>query len=379
MTRNLFLYLLLSFIFIISSSLQSGAQTPKPKSPQEATGSGRIDLNPKMNIVQVFAGLAANPKNIHLIEFEPGTYHISGTLQLPRTKGLVIIEGNGSMIIEHADVPVFQSVPESQKQAMIWMGMRYDIRNFSGIQGGTKGVELGATYNTLIHNIDFSAQKNAAVDLIFCLMADISNVLVTNNQKDGIVLRTGYDMENHKALWPGAGVNNSQCNQTVVRSCRIYAGKGSDTGFKILQSSGVRLQDCIVEGFDNQQAVYYSSKGCTTAKTFDISNFHLENNPLKGGICLFNWGGMCEIHGFFSQMLRREVPTIWIMENGSYVLDNIPYWPPGAWIKTTASPWVRISDCAAALYHLDETWQSEYKTAASVNKKYFILQGSQRY
>ena len=321
------------------------------------------------NVVDIFQRLSTSPKKVKVIEFSPGDYYIKGSLELPRNNGLLIIEGNGSNLYQSAEVPVFTSMPKDKKEAMVFTHSRFDIRNFGTINGGSKGVELGASLNTIIHNIGFKSQSEAAVDLVFCLMCEVSNVTVTHCEKDGIVLRTGTNVETGEQEWPGAGVNNSQCNHTVLRACRIYAGKGSDTGIKVLQSSGVRVEDCIVEGHDNKRAVYYSAKKCTTAKLFTMKNFHLENNPTEGGICLYSWGTICEVDGFFLQKARSTAPTIWMMRNGNYIFKNIPWWPNEAWFKSPQSPSVVLEQCNNKLYDM-KYWKNADKPGEPIYKPY---------
>jgi hypothetical protein len=321
------------------------------------------------NVSEIFKNL---PSDVRKISFEPGEHFAADTLHLPRTGGLVIIDGNGSDL-KLAKMG-FYSMPNSKDQAMLYNHTRYLIKDFSTISGGEKGVLLGSSFNTVIQNIEFVGQKNAAIDLIFCLMCTVENILVTNNFHDGIVLRTGRNIDTKKIEWDRAGLNNSQCNNTEVRSCRVYNRKGcTGTSFKVLQSSGVRLVNCISEGWPNKRAVYFDALGATTAKYFSIENFHLEHVPEEGGLCFRNFGSLIEVDGFFVQKGSAVSPVIKIENNGSYVFRNFPYWPGRAWISSSNSPSVVMETCPPGMYKIDKYWKNMEKEGEKIFQGYFKL------
>lgn len=291
------------------------------------------------------------------IVFEPGDYVISEKLELPRTRDLVVIDGQGANLKASGDFPIFYSIPEDQSQAMKWNKTRYLIRDFGRITGGSHGIFIGSSFNTVIRNIEFVGQSIAAIDLIFCLMSTIEQVLVTNVAHDGIVLRSAVDGESKEQVWPGTSYNNSQCNHSIVRSCRVYNKKGcTGTSFKILQSTGVRLVDCISEGWNNKRAVFFDAKNCTTAKYFVIENFHLEHTPTEGALCFRSNGSIVEVNGLFLQKGSKSSPAIWLMNNGNYIFRNIPWWPGGAWVKSSNSPYVVTEQCKPAFSNFKENW-----------------------
>jgi hypothetical protein len=319
------------------------------------------------NVSEIFKNLSSE---VRTINFKPGEYIAWDTLHLPRTGGLVIINGNGSDL--KLTSMGFYSMPGSKDEAMLYNHTRYLIKDFSTISGGEKGVFLGSSFNTVIQNIEFVGQKNAAVDLVFCLMCTLENILVTNNFHDGIVLRTGRNIDTKEIEWDRAGVNNSQCNHTEVRSCRVYNRKGcTGTSFKVLQSSGVSLVNCISEGWPNKRAVYFDALGATTAKYFRIENFHLEHIPEEGGLCFRNFGSLIEVDGFFVQKGNAQSPVIKIENNGSYVFRNFPYWPGGAWIASSKSPSVVMENCPVGMYKIDSYWKNTDKEDEKIFQGYF--------
>jgi hypothetical protein len=339
------------------------------ESTDSSTSIGGVVIRSGDDVAAIFRKL---PDDVRKITFEPAEYIVTDTLHLPRTGGLVIIDGNG------ADLKLkrtgFYSMPSSKDEAMLFNHTRYLIKDFSTISGGEKGVMLGSSFNTVIQNIEFVGQQEAAIDLIFCLMCTVENILVTNNFHDGIVLRTGRNVDTKEIEWDRAGLNNSQCNHTEVRSCRVYNRKGcTGTSFKILQSSGVSLVNCISEGWPNKRAVYFDALGATTAKYFTIENFHLEHVPEEGGLCFRNFGSLIEVDGFFVQKGSAESPVIKLENNGSYVFRNFPYWPGGAWIASSNSPGVVMENCPPVMYKIDSYWKNMEREGDKIFQGYFKL------
>jgi hypothetical protein len=147
-------------------------------------------------------------------------------------------------------------------------------------------------------------QSEIALDLRFCLMARVENVLVTNPGKRGFVVRHGD--------WPGATATNSQSNSTVLEQCRVYASATTTKAFSVLNTGGVRISDCISEGSSVDYDLFLSAtmNGQETGpasnpvvKSFKLENFHVEhrvrkasiyvNMPVKSSVVLTNvyWNG----------------------------------------------------------------------------------------
>ncbi len=313
----------------------------------------------------------SSSKEVKRIVFEPGDYFISDKLELPRTGSLVVIDGHGANIKVKGNNPVFVSIPEDQKQAMVWNKTRYLIKDFGKIEGGSRGVFIGSSFNTVIQNIEFIGQSQAAIDLVFCLMSTVEQVLVTNVLNDGIVLRSAVEGGTKKQVWPGTSYNNSQCNHSVLRSCRVYNRKEcTGTSFKILQSTGVRLIDCISEGWPNKHAVLFDAQACTTAKYFAIENFHLEHVPTDGALCFRSNGSIVEVNGLYLQTGSADSPAIWLMNNGNYSFKNIPWWPEKAWVKSSNSPYVVIEQCRASFSDFKNNWKNAERPGEPIYQSY---------
>lgn len=314
-------------------------------------------------------------KKVKKISFEPGNYNVTASLELPRTGSLVIIDGNGAVLKARSGVEVFRSIPQDQSQAMIWNKTRYLIENFGAIHGGSKGVFIGSSFNSVIRNIEFTGQEVAAIDLVFCLMTTIEHILITNVAHDGIVLRSAVNSETMEQVWKGASFNNSQCNHSVLKSCRVYNKKEcTGSSFKVLQSTGVRLVDCISEGHANEHAVVFDAFKCTTAKYFVIENFHLEHMPRNGALSFRSNGSTVEVKGFFVQMASKSSPIIWLRNNGNYIFKNIPWWPEGAWVKSSHSPYVVIEQSKPAFSDFKKTWVNDEKPGQPIYQPYLNVQ-----
>ncbi len=330
-----------------------------------------VRINPGDDVPAIFRRLRTSQR-VKRIEFTPGDYLIMDTLHLPRTGALVIIDGQGANIKAGRGVQLFYSIPSTQAEAMVYNKTRYLIENFGRIEGGSKGIFIGSSFDTVVRNIEFTGQEVAAIDFVFCLMCTIDQVLVTNPFHDGIVLRSGVNSDTRENAWPGTSYNNSQCNHTVVRSSRVYNRKGcTGTSFKVLQSSGVRLVDCISEGWENARAVFFDAERCTTAKYFSIENFHLEHAPTEGALVFRSFGSTVEVNGLFTQIASGESPTIWLMNNGNYAFRNIPWWPEGAWVKSSHSPSVVIEQCTNKFYDVAKVWVNGERPGQPIFREYF--------
>lgn len=351
-------------------SIASTAQDMKSDLGPALSGS-EVVVRPGDDVAAVFREMKGS-KMIKMIRFEPGDYVVKDTLHLPRTGGLVIIDGQGSNIKVVKGKPLFYSIPRNQEEAMVFNKTRFLIKNFGQIQGGTKAIFMGSSFNTVIENIEFIGQEEAAIDLVFCLMCTVKEVLVTNVAHDGIVLRSGVDADTRLTAWPGTSYNNSQCNHTVLQSVRVYNKKGcTGTSFKILQSTGVRLIDCISEGWENERAVFFDASRCTTAKFFSIQNFHLEHAPRDGALVFRSFGSTVEVDGLFLQIGSETSPAIWLMNNGNYIFKNIPWWPERAWVNSSHSPSVVIQHCTNKFYDFGKVWRNGERPNEPIYKSYF--------
>lgn len=238
-------------------------------------GAAKEYVVPAGDVSAFFAKLPADAT--YLSFSAAGTYHASADIVLPAVQFLVI-DGKGCKLTLGEGSNGFTSPITDQKAAAQHTSCRYSIRDFAMITGGRKAIDLQATLNSTVTNCRFTGQTEAAVDLRFCLMARLENVLVTNPVKRGFVVRCGD--------WPGANTSNSQSNHTVLSQCRVYCTKTTTQAFTVLNSGGVRMVDCISEGAEADHDLFLSARtdgnedataNNAVVKSFTLSNFHVEH------------------------------------------------------------------------------------------------------
>jgi hypothetical protein len=290
------------------------------------------------------------PKDATSISFSAAsTYSSNGDIVLPDVE-LLVIDGKGCTLQLGPASNGFTRHIADQKEAMRKVSCRYTIQEFGAIEGGRKGIDLQATLGSVVRDCRLTSQTEVGIDLRFCLMARIQNVLVTLPAGHGIRVRQGD--------WPGASASNSQSNSTVLDQCRVFASKSTIDAFTILNSGGVRLVDCISEGGPVDHDLFLSATtdgdearpaGNTVVKSFTLDNFHVEhkarkgsiyvNMPPKASVDLTNvyWNG------------PQDAPVI-LYTMGQLNLRNIGWWNPEFRIHTRISaPRINVDQCHSAL------------------------------
>lgn len=297
------------------------------------------------------AGFFANlPKDATYVSFSAASeYYCATDINLP-AKQLLVIDGKGCKLGLGPTSNGFTIVVADQKEAMRRTANRYTIRDFAVIQGGRKAIDLQATLNSTIINCRMTGQTEVGIDLRFCLMARIENVLVTNPARKGIQVRCGD--------WPGANTRNSQSNHTVLEQCRVYCSATTTEAFSILGSGGVHMVDCISEGAMADYDLFLSASTSTdlnsvatnpVVKSFTLSNFHVEhrlrkasiyvNMPVKSTVDMSNiyWNSPI------------MAPVIYYV-SGQVNVSNIGWWNPAFRIHTSSTrPHLNFDACHKAL------------------------------
>ncbi len=302
---------------------------------------------PVDNVAGFFAKL---PKDATYVSFSASAvYRCDRDIVLSEAQ-LLVIDGKGCRLVLGPNSNGFTCAVADQKAAMRRTASRYTIRDFASIEGGRKGIDLKATLGSTIANCRLVGQSEAAIDLCFCLMARVQNVLVTNPARKGIVVRCGD--------WPGATPTNSQSNSTVLEQCRVYCAATTTEAFTVLNCGGVRMTDCVSEGAATDHDLFLSASVTgnedtpaknPVVKSFTLANFHVEhkvrkasihiNMPPKAIVDLSNvyWNG------------PQTAPVIRYV-GGQLNLSNIGWWNPAFRIQTRVSaPRINIDGCHNAL------------------------------
>lgn len=303
----------------------------------------------------VSAFFAKLPKDATYLSFSAAaTYHAEGDIVLPRQQYLVI-DGKGAKLSLGVNSNGFVAAVPDQKTAAQRTGDRYTIRDFAMITGGKKAVDLQATLNSTVVNCRMTGQTEVAVDLRFCLMARLENVLVSNPVKRGFLIRCGD--------WPGANTMNSQSNHTVLAQCRVYCSKTTTEAFSVLNTGGVRMTDCISEGAQADHDLFLSARtdgneamGANNAvvKAFTLSNFHVEHRLRKASIYV-NMPPKATVNidnVYWNSPIGA--PVIHYV-SGQLNVSNIGWWNPDFRIHTnSAVPHINFDACHKALVVTDK-------------------------
>ncbi|HEY0977327.1 MAG TPA: hypothetical protein VGE21_07630 [Flavobacteriales bacterium] len=234
------------------------------------------------DVGQFFAAL---PEDATCVVFSAAAeYRSNGDILLP-DRQMLIIDGRGCKLLLGTASNGFTRAVIDQKDADRRIANRYVFRDLGSVEGGRKGIDLKATLGSSITDCRFKGQTEAAIDLRFCLMARLQNVLVTAPGALGIVVRQGD--------WPGASAVNSQSNSTVLEQCRVFCSKTTTNAFTVLNSGGVRMSDCIAEGATAQCDLFLSATmdgdesrmaRNPVVKSFTLENFHVEHRTERQSI-----------------------------------------------------------------------------------------------
>lgn len=306
-------------------------------------------------------------------------YYVSKTIELPRyAKGgirrIIILNGNGCTIRTNDSIVIFNRIPKNQDEALNkMMSTRFVFNDFT-IAGGKKAINLGATFGSSINRCNFTNQTIAAIDIQFGLNTHILQCNSSGICKNHYVLRTGSD-------W-GGNVNNSQSNHSVIEMSRVYAGKGSGCGFKVLGSSGCVIRDCISEGFNEiDYAIYFDVIGSTTVRLFKIENLHLEHAPKKAGIYIHNTG-IASIDGIFYQKAYTNFPLVYAANRCDQIsLLRVPHFVGGTVLEqeggNDGATWL-VEDCSKEFYDA-ANWRIHMKDNVQNKLPYYFKGQGYRY
>lgn len=298
----------------------------------------------------VGAFFATLPEDATYLSFSAASdYASAGDIVLPATR-MLVIDGKGCRLVLGPASHGFTSPVADQKEATRHLSCRYAIRDFGSIEGGTKAVDLQATLGSSITDCRFSGQTEVAIDLRFCLMARLQNVLVTNPKGKGIVLRQGD--------WPGATATNAQSNSSVLEQCRVYCSSTTTSAYTVLNSGGVRMMDCVSEGAEADHDLFLSAAadgdesrpaGNPVVKSFLLSNFHVEHRVRKASIYV-NMPSKAVVDLQDVYWSGPQTAPVILYAMGQLDLSDIGWWTPEHRIRTRISaPRITITGCHSAL------------------------------
>ena len=274
------------------------------------------------------------PKDATAIVFSAAAeYKSSGDIVLP-FRTLLVIDGRGAKLNLGPHSNGFTCEVANMQDAMVRTGGRYVIRDFAAITGGRKAIDLKATLGSTVENCELVGQSEAAIDLRFCLLGRLSNLRVTHPKDKGIVLRQGD--------WPGANATNSQSNSSVLEQCRVYCSKTTTAAFTVLNSGGVRMNDCVSEGGPADHDLFLSATmdgdesrpaNNPVVKSFMLSNFHIEHSVRKSSIYVnMPVKAVVNLENVYWNSPQKAPVILYTM--GQLNLMHIGWWGSGNYIGT---------------------------------------------
>ncbi|HYG52598.1 MAG TPA: hypothetical protein VD905_16920 [Flavobacteriales bacterium] len=307
-------------------------------------------------------------------------YYVSSNIELPRYgktgRKIFILNGNGCSINAADSVFVFNRIPKNQKEALDkMMSVRFSINDFT-ITGGKKAVNMGATYGTSMNRCNFQNQTESAIDIQFGLNTSIFQCNSTGACKNHFVLRTGSD-------WGGTAIN-SQSNHSVLNMCRVYAGKGGNSAFMVLGSSGCVIRDCISEGnHEINYSVYFDYAKSNCVKLFKLENLHLEHAPKIAGIYIHNMG-IAILDGIFYQMGHKgeDFVLVQVVDRSEQItLKNVPWYVPGTVLEqyggNDGACW-ELENCSKEFYD-EKNWRIHFGEEVKNKLPYYFRGHGYRY
>lgn len=308
---------------------------------------------PAVDVAGFFASL---PKDATYLSFSAAAEYTSATDIVLPERQLLVIDGKGCRLKLGPGSNGFTCAIADQKEAMRRTASRYVIRDFASITGGRKAIDLKATLGSVVSNCRLVGQTETAIDLRFCLMAQVENVLVTNPAQRGIVLRCGD--------WPGANTSNSQSNHTVLHQCRVYCAATTTAAFTVLNSGGVHLTDCISEGAQSDYDLFLSATtngqedhqaNNPVVKAFALSNFHVEHFTRKGSLYI-NMPPKSSVDITNVYWNRKAGSPLIVYVCGQLNLSNIGWWASEFRIHTRAgTPKINVDACHSLLVIPEKT------------------------
>jgi hypothetical protein len=103
----------------------------------------------------------------------------------------------------------------------------------------------------------------------------------------------------------------------------------------VFASSGVSLEDCIVEGANPVRAIYFDSAGATVAKHFRVTNLHSELSPTDCVIKIAAaWSGQFELESIWHQTGSVLIDGSGSSSEARVFVRNLVMFPGGASFKT---------------------------------------------
>lgn len=252
-------------------------------------------------------------------------YVINDPVFIPPFRGSFLFNGHGSLIrTDNPEITMFSKKVKDQDDALnnhMQSKLRWSNIEFLGTGTGKQNSILcQATYGSKFENVHGTA-LGRHLHMQFCLAARIEQCYGTNNKEADFTSTIGD--------WNGWTESNSQCNHTVFEGCRSYGDENQTCAYYIGGSSGVKINDCIIEGRNTTRGIVFDDKYSTVVKHHFIHNLHVENSPDECAIYINMRGGIVDIN-FFAQIPKTVLVKTSSVTAADVLIRQLAWIPDGA-------------------------------------------------
>ncbi len=256
----------------------------------------------------------------------PGTYNFETTFNIPKFTNHAVVEFYmvGATLKTDNSITIFSRLPSDQAEATKMIGAVFLItggRFVGSGRDGQKGIELAATYSSIIRATQFQA-LDVGFDGYFNLGLRLENVRTTLNRTVDLRIQSGWKK------WPNATKFNSASNHNTFEGVRVFGAEGAFANIAVLGASGVSIRNSIVEGKNPVNAIYFDNQGAIS-HVFIVDNLHSESHPSNAVISLrgAKQGGVIRISAVFLQTASTLVDARELAVS-RITLQEIPYTAP---------------------------------------------------
>ena len=189
--------------------------------------------------------------------------------------------------------------------------------NLKGSSGNI-GIDIGPSYGAVYENIRGRNLKSI-IHTRFGLMSQADNIFST--YCDNIIT---FGIGN----WTGATWSNSQSNSSIATNIRGYFGTSTGAAIKIEHSSGIILNNIIIEGGSVNKGIEMYAPNNTVVKDLTIRNLHFECvNGANTAVIYARWAaGIITLDKAFGQYASILADVASTPGYTQVTISNIPYW-----------------------------------------------------
>lgn len=257
--------------------------------------------------MQAFLDAWASAKGVAVLA--PGNYNVSGALSFNHVPNVgrpmfMLLAFGATITSTFNGVVLGDALPADVAASNALLQRRLSIYGLTIIgNGGLSQTGIRTVCRGWLHLTDMQVENcYTNYDMIFCLQGRVSGC------NSSVPLGYGYRARSGAGLWTGATGPNSASNHLIFcEGTRDYASATTINQFYVEDSQGVVLRDCVTEGFNPVNAIFYSTivhdviYGHSGGRTFTVQNHHGENFPTNAHMKISAFSGHVVIDEFDSQ------------------------------------------------------------------------------